>query len=108
MISKHKIKYKNGTVKTNVRIVEGYRPTPGAPPKQRQIKNLGYAEDYEDQEAFWKMVAEEERKFKESKENLNICLDTGKTLVTIQSPENLYRCTKEKFRHPTERTPIKK
>lgn len=80
MISKHKIKYKNGTVKTNVRIVEGYRPTPGAPPKQRQIKNLGYAEDYEDQEAFWKMVAEEERKFKESKENLNICLDTGKTL----------------------------
>lgn len=80
MISKHKIKYKNGTVKTNVRIVEGYRPTPGAPPKQRQIKNLGYAEDYEDQEAFWKMVAEEERKFKESKESLNICLDTGKTL----------------------------
>ena len=39
-----------------------------------------YAEDYEDQEAFWKMVAEEERKFKESKESLNICLDTGKTL----------------------------
>ena len=26
------------------------------------------------------MVAEEERKFKESKENLNICLDIGKTL----------------------------
>ena len=39
MISKHKIKYKNGTVKTNVRIVEGYRPTPGAPPKQRQLKH---------------------------------------------------------------------
>ena len=32
----------------------------------------------------------------------------NKKCVTIQSPENLYRCTKEKFRHPTERTPIKK
>ena len=28
--------------------------------------------------------------------------------VTIQSPENLYRCTKENIRHPTESTQIKK
>ena len=80
MISKHKIRYKNGTVKTNVRIVEGYRPAPGAAPKQRQIKNLGYAEDYEDQDAFWKMVEEEERIFKESKENIKISLDSNQTL----------------------------
>ena len=80
MISKHKIKYKDGTVKTNVRIVEGYRPSPGAAPKQRQIKNLGYAEDYEDQEAFWKMVEEEERKFKESKETIAVNLDASLTL----------------------------
>ena len=28
--------------------------------------------------------------------------------VTIQSPENLYRCTKEKIRHPIESKPVKK
>lgn len=80
MISKHKIKYKDGRVKTNVRIVEGYRPSPGKPPKQRQIKNLGYAEDYEDQNAFWKMVEEEELKFKASKELIDISLNPMLTL----------------------------
>jgi len=70
MISKHTIHYKDGTQKTNVRIVEGYRPWPGKAPKQRQIKNLGYAEDYEDQEAFWKMVNEEEKKFRATKEKI--------------------------------------
>lgn len=75
MISKHKIHLKDGSVKTSVRIVEGYRPGPGKAPKQRQIKNFGYAEDHEDQEAFWKMVEEEERKFKESKEKIVVSLD---------------------------------
>lgn len=81
MISKHKIKYKDGTYKTNVRIVEGYRPGPGLAPKQRQIKNFGYAEDYEDQDAFWKMVKEEERKFKESKESIEVKLDCKRYII---------------------------
>ena len=70
MISKHKIKLKDGTIKTNVRIVEGYRPGPGQSPKQRQIKNFGYAEDYTDQAAFWKMVEQAEADFKESKHRI--------------------------------------
>lgn len=80
MISKHKIRYKDGTYKTNVRIVEGYRPGPGMAPKQRQIKNLGYAEDHEDINAFWKMVEEEELKFKASKQSIDLRLDTSVTL----------------------------
>ena len=75
MISKHKIKLKDGKIKTNVRIVEGYRPGPGQSPKQRQIKNFGYAEDYPDQAAFWKMVEQAEADFKESKERIVAELD---------------------------------
>ena len=42
-------------------------------------------------------------------ENLpDFVLEFIKLSVTIQSPENLYICTKENFRHPTESTQIKK
>ncbi len=80
MISKHKIRLKDGTIKTNVRIVEGYRPGPGKAPKQRQIKNFGYAEDYPDQSAFWQMVEQAEADFKESKDRIVAELDPQKLL----------------------------
>ena len=80
MISRHKIYLKSGIVKTNVRIVDPYRPGPGLPPKQRQVKNFGYAEDYEDQEAFWKMVQEEDENFKASKKKISVDLDPAETL----------------------------
>ena len=80
MISKHKIKLKDGTIKTNVRIVEGYRPGPGQSPKQRQIKNFGYAEDYPDQSAFWAMVEQAESDFKASKERIVAELDPKRLL----------------------------
>jgi len=57
MIKKDKIK-RRGTVKTWVSVVEGYRPAPGAPPKQRTIKSFGYLEDQKDPEAFMAMVEE--------------------------------------------------
>jgi len=57
LIKKDKIKRK-GSVKTWVSVVEGYRPAPGAPPKQRTIKSFGYLEDQEDPEAFMAMVEE--------------------------------------------------
>lgn len=57
MIKKDKVK-RRGTVKTWVSVVEGYRPAPGAPPKQRTIKSFGYLEDQEDPEAFMAEVEE--------------------------------------------------
>ncbi|MBQ6342885.1 MAG: IS1634 family transposase [Anaerolineaceae bacterium] len=56
MIRKDKKIYADGTIKTQIRVVEGYRPGPGMPPKQRTIKNFGYLEDQTDQEAFLEMV----------------------------------------------------
>ncbi len=57
MIKKDKVK-RRGSVKTWVSVVEGYRPAPGAPPKQRTIKSFGYLEDQEDPDAFMAMVEE--------------------------------------------------
>ena len=47
---------KDGTPRTQVRVVEGYRPGPGMPTKQRTIKNFGYLEDQEDPDKFMQEV----------------------------------------------------
>lgn len=47
---------KDGSVKTYIRIMEGYRPAPGKPPKQRTLKSFGYLEDQADPEAFMREV----------------------------------------------------
>ena len=64
MIKKDRIK-RGGIVKTHVRVVEGYRPGPGMPTKQRTIKSFGYIEDQKDPAAFMKMVEEFNANFKE-------------------------------------------
>ncbi|MGC8483526.1 MAG: IS1634 family transposase, partial [Thermodesulfobium sp.] len=55
---------RGGVLKTHVRVVEGYRPGPGMPTKQRTIKSFGYLEDQEDPEAFMSMVKEFNANFK--------------------------------------------
>ncbi len=57
-------KKRGGVMKTHVRVVEGYRPGPGMPTKQRTIKSFGYLEDQEDPEAFMAMVKEFNANFK--------------------------------------------
>lgn len=46
----------NGSPRTQVRVVEGYRPGPGLAPKQRTIRDFGYLEDQKDPEAFMAAV----------------------------------------------------
>lgn len=64
MIRKDKRTTKSGLVRTQVRVMEAYRPKLGANPKQRTIKNFGYQEDHEDQEKFMKEVEEFNQSFK--------------------------------------------
>jgi transposase len=66
MIRKDKKIYKDGSVKTQIRVVEGYRPGPKLPPKQRTVKDFGYLEDNQDQESFMTMVAEFDASFKKN------------------------------------------
>lgn len=57
MIKRDSMK-RGGVIKTQIRVVEGYRPGPGMSTKQRTIKSFGYLEDQEDPEAFMAMVEE--------------------------------------------------
>lgn len=56
MIKRDKQKARDGQIKTYIRVVEGYRPAPGKPPKQRTLKSFGYLEDQADPEAFLREV----------------------------------------------------
>jgi hypothetical protein len=58
MVKIDKRKNADGTPRTQVRVVEGYRPGPGMPTKQRTIRDFGYLEDQEDPEAFMVKVKE--------------------------------------------------
>jgi len=58
-------KKRGSVMKTHVRVVEGYRPGPGMPTKQRTIRSFGYLEDQEDPEAFMAMVEEFNANFKQ-------------------------------------------
>jgi hypothetical protein len=64
MIRKDSVK-RGGVVKTHVRVVEGYRPGPGMPTKQRTIRSFGYLEDQKDPAAFMAMVEEFNANFKD-------------------------------------------
>lgn len=69
MIKQTKVKFKDGTVKTNVRVMISYRPGPHQPPKQKTIKNFGYLEDQSNQEQFWKEVNKCDEESKKGHEN---------------------------------------
>lgn len=77
MIKKERKKQADGTTKTFIRVVEGYRPGPGQHPKQRAIKAFGWLEDQEDPEAFMAAVEEFNRAHKE--ERLPIIIEAAMT-----------------------------
>lgn len=58
MIKKDKIKFADGTYKTQIRVVRSFRPGPGLNPKQETVKSFGYLEDQVNQEVFMKEVEE--------------------------------------------------
>ena len=72
MIKIDKRTKKDGTPRTQVRVVEGYRPGPGLPTKQRTIRDFGYLEDQEDPEKFMKEVEEFNANYRAEKTPLRI------------------------------------
>lgn len=75
MIRRHKIVRKDGTILTQIVVVEGYRPYKGAAPKQRTIQDFGYLELQKDKEAFMKKVNECNDNLKRNKEKIDVSLD---------------------------------
>lgn len=72
MIKIDKRTKKDGAPRTQVRVVEGYRPGPGMPTRQRTIKDFGYLEDQEDPEAFMVKVKEFNANFRAENTPLRI------------------------------------
>jgi len=56
VIKKDKRTNAAGATRTQIRVVEPYRPGPGLAPKQRTIKDFGCIEDQDDPKAFMTMV----------------------------------------------------
>ena len=79
-LTKHK--KKDGTIKTQIQLVESYRPYKGSRPKQRCIENYGYLEDQKDPEAFLLKLREEIKDI--SKEKLiSIAIDTNNNIPLV-------------------------
>jgi len=85
MIKYNKVK-RHGETKTWVCVVEGYRPGPGLPPRQRTIKGFGYLEDQQDREEFIRKVREFNAHYK----------DDGELRIEVASNALMY--TKENRR----------
>ena len=72
MIKKDKRTDAKGRIRTQVRVVEGYRLGPGLAPKQRTIKDFGCLEDQSDQSAFLEMVKHFNETYKKDNAPLRI------------------------------------
>jgi len=75
----------DGTPRTQVRVVEGYRPGPGMPTKQRTIRDFGCLEDQEDPETFMAKVKEFNANYRE--ENVPLRIEATGT-ATMYGEEN--------------------
>lgn len=73
MIKKTLVKFKDGSFKTQIRVVEGVRI--GDKITHRHIRGFGYLEDNEDQEKFLQMVKEFDENYKQSKK-ISVELDS--------------------------------
>lgn len=73
MVKKTKVKFIDGSTKTQIRVVEGVRE--GKKIIHRHIRGFGYLEDNENQEAFLKMVKEFDENYQHSKK-IQVELDT--------------------------------
>jgi hypothetical protein len=72
MIKKDPRTTADGTTRTQIRVVEGYRPYPRAATKQRTIRDFGVLEDQTDRETFMAMVAEFNANYKKDNAPLRI------------------------------------
>jgi len=79
-----------GRQKTWVSVVEGYRPAPGMPPKQRMIKSFGYLEDQADPKAFMAEVEEFNRSYRAQNVPLRIDAEGTAKMYSVENRRQNY------------------
>ena len=80
-IKKTKHKLPDGSIRTQIQLVESYRPSKGANPKQRIIRNYGYLELQPDPESFLSQLQDSIK----DQESLKLTIDLSKR---IDDPSN--------------------
>jgi len=89
MIRKDKIK-RGGKLKTQIRVVESYRPSGDKPPKQRTVKSFGYLEDQPDPIAFMAEVELFNKTHKEQNKPLRIEADMTAKMYSAENRKQNY------------------
>lgn len=85
MIKKDKRVDSKGRTRTQIRVVEGYRPGNGQPTKQRTIRDFGCLEDQTDPDAFMEMVREFNETYKQSNLPLRIEASTTAKMYSVEN-----------------------
>ena len=79
-----------GETKTQVRVVESYRPGPKMPPKQRTVKDFGYLEDQDDQETFLAAVQNFNDTYKAQNHPLRVEADSTAKMYSEENRKQNY------------------
>ena len=85
MVKKDKRIDSKGRTRTQIRVVEGYRPGVGLPTKQRTIRDFGCLEDQANQEAFMAMVQDFNDTYKEKNTPLKIEASATTKMYSIEN-----------------------
>ena len=89
-IRKTKHKHADGSIWTQVQLVEGYRPGPGMNPKHRVIRNCGYLENQKDPDAFLKKLEQEIETARIQRQPITISLDPNKKVNSADNRDLNY------------------
>lgn len=79
-----------GRSRTQIRVVEGYRPGPGMATKQRTVRDFGCLEDQEDAVGFLAMVEEFNRSYKEQNVPLRIEAESTAMMYSAENRRQNY------------------
>ncbi len=80
MIKKDKRVNAAGQTRTQIRVVESYRPGNGSSPRQRTIKDFGCMEDQKDPDAFMALVEEYNSNYKQTNPNVPLSIDASREI----------------------------
>lgn len=84
MIRTQKRINKDGSIRHYISVIEGYRPTRGASPKQRIVKNFGCLEEQPNPKEYLEMIKKFDKEYFLNKEKIEITLDQIGSLENAQ------------------------
>ena len=89
-IRKSKHKHADGSIWTQIQIVEGYRPNKNSTPRQRTIRDCGYLENQSDPEKFLEELKKEVEVMNQEKELPPLLIDKTKKINDISNRDYNY------------------